>query len=136
MAHKPSSEPNKFIRLRKTIAGLHKDISFLHQCLRHGVTPISHKVKVYTNNNLNLRNAEKFAEEKLIRDSIDNLYAKLDSVTLESYRLHSKLANDFPFKFSFFLFRVKKYEQCEAKKKKEDLDNKLEDLLMKKNFDR
>ena len=88
MATKPN-EPNKFIALRKSIAGLHKDIAFLKQCRKHNLTPISHRIKVKSVIPMNI---VKRVETEHIKESIKRLYSKLNLKTLECYALHLKLA--------------------------------------------
>ncbi|XP_062700128.1 uncharacterized protein LOC134284823 [Aedes albopictus] len=127
MATKPKSEPNKFIELKKTIAGLHKDIAFLKKCIEYRLTPVSHKVKVKTATNPNI---VKTLEQTLIKESIKKLHSKINMKTLECYSLHLKLAKDYPESFPNFLTKVKVAEFCESERKRKLLDKKLKALKM------
>lgn len=132
MATKPS-EHNKFIGLKKTIAGIHKDIAFLKKCNEHRVTPISHRVRTrtYTDSKIIRR-----VESELVKESIKKLYGKLNNKTLECYSLHLKLAKESQSKpkenqddFLTFLKKVKVAEKCESERKRELLDKKFKQLV-------
>ncbi|XP_055591000.1 uncharacterized protein LOC129743079 [Uranotaenia lowii] len=107
MASKPFV-PNVFLKLKKCIAGLRKNIAFLKECLHLGLTPVSHKV---------------VANEKVP----SKLVKKLESGFIKDcYALHLKLARDYPIEFPAFLTKVKVAEKCEERRKERMLRNKLE----------
>lgn len=114
MATKPS-EPNKFIALKKIIASLHKDISFLKNCLKLKLTPVSHKIKVRSPTHAHL--IQKIEREH-VKESIKTLYSKLNIKNLECYNLHLKLAKQYPAEFPSFLTKVKVAEKCESERKR------------------
>lgn len=124
MATKPR-ECNKFIELKKSIAGLYKDIAFLKQCKKHRLTPVSHKVIVKTAKNPDII---KDIEMQLLRRSIKALYGRINVKTLECYSLYLKLAKEFQDNFQIFLTKVKIAEFCESERKRKSLSEKFNKL--------
>ena len=125
MATKPS-EHNKFIGLKKIIAGIHKDIAFLKKCDEHRVTPTSHQIRT---KNFKDSKIIRRVESELVKESIKKLYGRLSIKTLECYSLHLKLAKDFPIEFEAFLTKVKVAEKCESERKRKILDRKFKQLI-------
>lgn len=125
MATKPTSEPNKFIKLRKLIASLSKDIAFLSKCKASNVTPKSHRINIKTS--LNFKRTRSL-EKEVITQSIRTIRAKLDQKTLEAYHLHLKLAQQYLWGFPLFLTKVKVAEQCESERKRKLHEKKFRRL--------
>lgn len=116
------SESNTFIKLKKSIAGLKKDIAFLSECRKLNLTPKSHKIKV---RGQVPQDIIKKMESEYLRSSIKKLHSKLNSQTLKCYSLHLKLAKQYPWEFPLFLTKVIQAEECEARRKKDIHSKKL-----------
>lgn len=125
MATKPTAEPNKFMKLRKMIASLSKDIAFLSKCKALHITPKSHRIKIKSS--VTFKKIRSL-ENEIITQSIRTIRAKLDRVTLEAYHLHLKLAQLYPWEFHLFLTKVKVAEQCEKERKRKLHEKKLRKL--------
>ena len=128
MASKPN-EPNRFIKLKKDIISLPKDISFLKTCRRLGLNPVNNRVTF--DKRIPFTLVKKW-ERDLLQFKIRGLYAKLTSLTLECYALHIKLSNEYPLEFPLFLTKVKVAQSCEAKRKGKLLSKKLKKLKLLK----
>lgn len=126
MTTKHTSEPNKFIALRKAITSLGKDIAFLTKCKASNITPRSHQIKIKTSINFN---KIRKIENEIITHSIKALRTKLDKKTLEAYHLHLKLAQLYPREFPLFLTKVKVAERCESERKRKIHSKKFRNLI-------
>lgn len=125
MATKPKSDPNRFMKLRKKIASLSKDIAFLSKCKASNITPKSHRIKVKSS--INFKGIKSW-ENDIISQSIRTIRTKLDRITLEAYDLHLKLAKQYPREFPLFLTKVKVAERGESERKRKLLERKFRRL--------
>lgn len=125
---------NKLLKLKKKMAGLGEDIKFLKMCLRNNVTPKSHGVKICSALPEAARQ-KKLMERNLMKNSIKNLYKKLDRITLQAYdshlelgRLKMKQQRDDMYAT---MVKIQRGYECEKERKRKLHKKKMEGLIKK-----
>lgn len=135
MATRPNNEFNKLLKLKKRMAAISEDIRFLKICIKKGITPRSHKIKL--NSAIPAASKQKAdMERQLMKNSIKNLYGKLDYVTLEAYHSHLKLGKQMQENRRDDLYRtmakIRRGFECEKERKRKLQEKKKRQLMSKK----
>lgn len=126
MATGPNKEFNSLLKLKKKTARISEDIRFLNLCLKHNVTPKSHRITLNPTLQDATRNKHRM-EKELIRRSICELYKKLNDVTLRTYSTHLRFAKFEGHKVDLYesISKLHTAFLCEKLSKREGMMKKL-----------
>lgn len=132
MATNANVEFNKLLKFKKRMAGISEDIRFLRTCLKHGVTPKSHEVKIKVSIH-GFQKQKNDMERVLIRTSIRYLYSRLNKSTLNAYNAHLSLAKEVGNRDDLHetIGKIQTGYTCEKLRKRRILTKKLKWLIGK-----